>query len=369
MPFTAKATKRIQKDIASVSTLSLENTGCWVDPKTFDKAEWHVYIQGPVNTPWEKGVFKLKMSFPDNYPFEPVKINFEKGIYHPNVGSGGTICLDIIKREAWSPSYTLQSVFTSIRSLLSDPNPASPMNGESARCFNKNKKEYERKVQETVQAYGQCLMEQPRQKLHSEKPDEKTLQRIEREKVESGETAAGAQIEAANIPRAVQAQGGTSTTTPSTGGGRAAPAVVGNTSTSRIPNSDFQFGGASGSNKLYMNPSSSSTTTTTTLGGGPSSSSTTTSEQEPASTSAGHQGGSSNRSGDAPLLRSGLQRQGQHQANSLQLPAGGKRPRSAGSASPGNKRRRGSTSNNQQQSRQGANDSSTVEVIEIADSD
>eukprot|EP00392_Amoebophrya_sp_AT5.2_P004331 g4339.t1 len=177
---TAKSLKRIQKDMLTVKPLTLETNGCYVEPDTFDKPEWHVYIQGrrPVATPWEKGVFKLKMSFPDNYPFDPVKINFDKGIYHPNVGTGGSICLDIIKKEAWSPSMTLHAVFMSIRSLLSDPNPDSPMNGESARQFKKDKKGYEQKVKETVNKFGQCLPKHKRQGLHSEKPDEKALEKL-----------------------------------------------------------------------------------------------------------------------------------------------------------------------------------------------
>lgn len=99
--------KRIQKDIASVRALSLKENGVYADPTTFSLPEWAVFVQGPVESVWGGGVFKLKMSFPQGYPFDPIKINFAHGIFHPNVGSGGTICLDIIKKDAWSPSYTL----------------------------------------------------------------------------------------------------------------------------------------------------------------------------------------------------------------------------------------------------------------------
>ncbi|CAD7959253.1 unnamed protein product [Amoebophrya sp. A120] len=198
MPPSAKCLKRIQKDMMNVQALSLETNGCWVDPQTFDKPEWHVYIQGPVKTVWEKGVFKLKMSFPDNYPFDPIKINFDKGIYHPNVGTGGTICLDIIKKDAWSPSYTLQSVFTSIRSLLCDPNPDSPMNGDSARAYTKDKKAYERKVHETIEKHGKCLPTHKRQTQHSEKPDSKTLDRLKQQECSGAGGAAASSSSAAS---------------------------------------------------------------------------------------------------------------------------------------------------------------------------
>lgn len=188
-----RAAKRIAKDIQQVRDLRLETSGVWVDDTTFEKPEWQVYIQGPINSPWEDGVFKLRCSFPDKYPFEPVKVQFDKGVYHPNVGSGGTICLDIIKSEAWSPSYTLLSVFTSIRSLLSDPNPDSPMNGDAARTFRRCPKEYEKQVRETVRRFGQELKHLARQTQHSERPDAKLLEKLRQEaggSSSSGATAA-----------------------------------------------------------------------------------------------------------------------------------------------------------------------------------
>jgi ubiquitin-conjugating enzyme E2 A len=40
---------------------------------------------------------------------------------------------------------------TSIQSLLHDPNPNSPANVEAARLFSESKKEYQKKVKETVE--------------------------------------------------------------------------------------------------------------------------------------------------------------------------------------------------------------------------
>lgn len=174
----ARCAKRIQKDILAVKPLTLAEHGVWIDPATFDSPQWGVYIQGPLETFWSDGVFKLEMSFPESYPFAPIKIKFVHGIYHPNVGSGGTICLDIIKNEAWSPSYSLFSVFQSIRSLLSDPNPQSPMNGSSARAFTKDKKLYEKEVRATVCKFGNECPHLPRQTLNAERPDPGVLEKL-----------------------------------------------------------------------------------------------------------------------------------------------------------------------------------------------
>ncbi len=52
----------------------------------------------------------------------------------------GTLCLDIIQ-DAWSPVYTVSTILTSIQSLLTDPNPASPANPEAAQLLASDPKE------------------------------------------------------------------------------------------------------------------------------------------------------------------------------------------------------------------------------------
>ena len=50
-----------------------------------------------VGTPYEGGVFFLNIHFPNDYPFKPPKLTFSTRIYHPNINSNGSICLDILK--------------------------------------------------------------------------------------------------------------------------------------------------------------------------------------------------------------------------------------------------------------------------------
>lgn len=65
--------------------------------------------------------------------------------------SDGSICLDILQNQ-WSPIYDVSAVLTSIQSLLSDPNPNSPANSEAARLYSENRRDYNKKVQEVVEA-------------------------------------------------------------------------------------------------------------------------------------------------------------------------------------------------------------------------
>lgn len=58
------------------------------------------------DSPYAGGVFFLAIHFPTDYPFKPPKVNFTTRIYHPNINSNGSICLDIL-RDQWSPALTI----------------------------------------------------------------------------------------------------------------------------------------------------------------------------------------------------------------------------------------------------------------------
>lgn len=62
-------------------------------------------IQQP-DSPYQGGVFFLTIHFPTDYPFKPPKVAFTTRIYHPNINSNGSICLDIL-RSQWSPALTI----------------------------------------------------------------------------------------------------------------------------------------------------------------------------------------------------------------------------------------------------------------------
>lgn len=111
---------------------------------------WNASILGPADTPWEGGVFSLRLTFSESYPEKPPRVRFTSEVFHPNVYADGTLCLDIIQ-DRWSPCHNVNSILTSVQSLLTDPNCASPANPEAARLYTESRKDFNRRVRKIAQ--------------------------------------------------------------------------------------------------------------------------------------------------------------------------------------------------------------------------
>ena len=124
-------------------------------------------VQG--DSPFQGGLFFLSIHFPTDYPFKPPKVNFTTRIYHPNINSNGSICLDIL-RDQWSPALTISKgnlsvqettlmrltslVLLSICSMLTDPNPDDPLVPEIAHVYKTNRSKYEETAREWTRKYA-----------------------------------------------------------------------------------------------------------------------------------------------------------------------------------------------------------------------
>jgi ubiquitin-conjugating enzyme E2 D len=106
-----------------------------------DMYKWQATILGPDDTPYVGGIFNLLIQFPTDYPFKPPKVSFITKIYHCNINSNGSICLDILK-DQWSPALTISKVLLSICSLMGDPNPNDPLMIDIADQYINNNEEF-----------------------------------------------------------------------------------------------------------------------------------------------------------------------------------------------------------------------------------
>lgn len=89
--FASKRLKREFKEILSAADMKGQFT---VETDNDSLFNLTASIQGPPDTPYNKGKFKLAIKIPESYPFKPPQVKFITRIWHPNVSSvTGAICL------------------------------------------------------------------------------------------------------------------------------------------------------------------------------------------------------------------------------------------------------------------------------------
>ena len=144
--------KRIKKELIEMQKSPPEN--CSAGPiNDNDLFQWRATIMGPEGTPYHGGIFNLKINLPDDYPFKAPHISFTTKIYHCNVNSNGSICLDILK-DNWSPALTISKALLSICSLMNDPNPNDPLMPDIANLFVKDRARHDANAREYTMEHG-----------------------------------------------------------------------------------------------------------------------------------------------------------------------------------------------------------------------
>jgi len=145
------ALKRLQKELLDISKDTPAN--CSAGLLSNDLFIWQATIIGPTETPYEGGIFHLKIVFPTDYPFKAPSVSFTTRIYHPNINDNGSICLDILK-DQWSPVLTVSKLLLSICSLLNEPNPNDPLMPSIANLYKTNREQFNANAREHTLKYA-----------------------------------------------------------------------------------------------------------------------------------------------------------------------------------------------------------------------
>ncbi|XP_051198225.1 ubiquitin-conjugating enzyme E2 22 [Lolium perenne] len=100
-------------------------------------------IEGPAGTPYENGIFRMKLILSRDFPHSPPKGFFTTKIFHPNIATSGEICVNTLKKD-WNPSLGLRHVLLVVRCLLIEPFPESALNEQAGKLLLENYEDFAR---------------------------------------------------------------------------------------------------------------------------------------------------------------------------------------------------------------------------------
>jgi len=149
-----KALKRLQKDEEECSSSeyqtyfkvapnvkkSVTREGQIVDEKIM--TQWTGMIYGQEDTPYAGGKFRVRIIMSDDYPLDAPMIRLDTRIYHPNIKTDGSICLDVLRKQ-WSPALGIAKTLLSIIALLAEPNAKDPLNAAAGEQYLSNRAAFE----------------------------------------------------------------------------------------------------------------------------------------------------------------------------------------------------------------------------------
>ena len=108
------------------------------DEETQNPKYWLILYTGIEGTPYEKGLFKVKLVFPDDYPKSMPRAYFLTKIYHLNIkdpADGGEVCLKntISNEQIYNQECDIIKYLDKIYYMFCKNNPDSPFSFKDDR--------------------------------------------------------------------------------------------------------------------------------------------------------------------------------------------------------------------------------------------
>lgn len=146
---------RLQKELKLMNKNPPRGICLWPVDDNLEKME--ALIEGPPDSPFEGGEFRLAITIPERYPHEPPGVKFKTKIYHPNIDEHGIICLASLKPSPngdWKPSINLETILLQIQELMTNPNVRDPLKPEIGQEFRDAPEIYKQKARKMTQDYA-----------------------------------------------------------------------------------------------------------------------------------------------------------------------------------------------------------------------
>lgn len=116
-----------------------------------DTLKWKSIMRPSPSSIYHDTDLELVIYIPENYPYNPPRIEFITPVYHPNINASGSICISTLGKD-WSPALTIEKTLLSIMSMLDEPNPNDPLRPDVAVLYESDRDHYIEMVRNVCEA-------------------------------------------------------------------------------------------------------------------------------------------------------------------------------------------------------------------------
>jgi len=137
-----KVMNLVLRHLAGLQNEKLDGVHLMSPEHSEDPLDIQAIVEGPTQTPYEGGCYRVKLCIPPDFPQQPPKAMMLTRIFHPNISPQGEVCVNSLKRD-WDPqNWSISHILQVIRCLLIVPFPESALNEEAGRLFMESYDEY-----------------------------------------------------------------------------------------------------------------------------------------------------------------------------------------------------------------------------------
>jgi ubiquitin-protein ligase len=115
-----KVSRRLLREVEEARAYGAHSNEPWLSVN-YDESSRQAVVtfQGPPDSHYSHGVFRIIMSFRDTHPFVPPQVKFTHQVFHPNVSLDGQTIDSTLLTSLWSHSLSLLTIVCHIRDMLS----------------------------------------------------------------------------------------------------------------------------------------------------------------------------------------------------------------------------------------------------------